>query len=47
MDLNNLIKFFKLRIHDGAQWEAQQYAMAIKTLITPIVPNVISLITPE
>lgn len=31
-DLNNLLKFFKLRIHEGAQWETQEYAKAMACL---------------
>jgi thymidylate synthase (FAD) len=40
VDLGNLIHFLDLRDHEGAQWEIQQYAKAIKQLITPIVPHV-------
>lgn len=38
MDLNNLIKFLKLRLDSHAQEEIQVYAKAILDLITPIVP---------
>ena len=38
VDLSNLIKFLLLRDDDHAQWEIQEYAKAIKTLIRPHVP---------
>lgn len=38
VNLLNLIKFIKLRVHPHAQWEIQQYARAIIELITPVVP---------
>lgn len=38
VDLHNLIHFFRLRIHPHAQWEIQQYALALLELITPVVP---------
>ena len=28
MDVNNLLKFITLRLHDGAQWEIQKVAEA-------------------
>jgi thymidylate synthase (FAD) len=31
-DLNNLIKFLKLRDHEHAQWEIQQYAKAMRKI---------------
>ncbi len=40
VDLNNLLHFLSLRDSDHAQWEIREYAMAIKKLIKPIVPNV-------
>jgi thymidylate synthase (FAD) len=40
VNLGNLVHFLDLRDHEGAQWEIQQYAQAIKQLITPIVPHV-------
>ena len=40
VDLSNLIHFLDLRDSDHAQWEIRQYAMAIKQLIKPVVPNV-------
>jgi thymidylate synthase (FAD) len=38
VDLLNLLKFLTLRSHAHAQWEIQQYARAMETLIAPIVP---------
>ena len=40
VDLNNLIHFLELRDSEHAQWEIRQYAVAIKELIKPVVPNV-------
>jgi thymidylate synthase (FAD) len=40
VNLNNLLHFLDLRDHDHAQWEIREYAIAIKKLITPYVPNV-------
>lgn len=40
VDLSNLIHFLDLRDSPHAQWEIQQYALAIKQLIKPVVPNV-------
>ena len=40
VDLNNLIKFLELRDSDHAQWEIREYAVAIKKLIKPLIPNV-------
>jgi thymidylate synthase (FAD) len=40
VDLSNLIHFLELRDSDHAQWEIREYAIAIKKLIQPIVPNV-------
>lgn len=37
-DLNNLIKFFKLRDHSHAQWEIQQYAKAMKQITKQFFP---------
>jgi len=39
VDLLNLMKFLTLRDHEHAQWEMQQYAKALATLIEPIVPG--------
>ena len=38
VNLLNLIKFLRLRLHPHAQWEIRQYAYAILELITPVVP---------
>lgn len=43
VDLSNLIKFLKLRNHPHAQWEIQEYARAIETLIEPHVPETMKL----
>ncbi len=40
VDLSNLIHFLDLRDSAHAQWEIREYAIAIKQLIKPIVPNV-------
>jgi thymidylate synthase (FAD) len=40
VNLNNLLHFLDLRDHDHAQWEIREYAIAIKKLITPYIPNV-------
>jgi thymidylate synthase (FAD) len=40
VDLSNLIHFLDLRDSEHAQWEIREYAVAIKELIKPIVPNV-------
>ncbi len=37
-NLNNLIKFIKLRTHEGAQWEIQQVAKAIQLIAKEIWP---------
>lgn len=38
VDLHNLLGFLSERLHPHAQWEIQQYAQAILTLIEPVVP---------
>lgn len=38
VDLHNLFHFIRLRRHEHAQWEIREYAEAMLTLITPIVP---------
>lgn len=38
VDLHNLFHFLRLRLHAHAQWEMQQYGMALLSLIEPIVP---------
>lgn len=35
--LQALVNFIKLRRHEGAQWEIQQYAQALETLVQPFV----------
>lgn len=40
VDLRNLLHFLELRDDEHAQKEIQEYAKAIKKLITPIIPNV-------
>ena len=40
VDLSNLIHFLDLRDSEHAQWEIREYAIAIKNLIKPVVPNV-------
>ena len=42
VDLHNLLHFIGLRAHSHAQYEIRVYAEAMLELITPIVPNVIS-----
>lgn len=39
VDLSNLLHFLELRDHQHAQWEIREYAQAIKTLLTPHLPN--------
>ena len=40
VNLNNLLHFLDLRDHDHTQWEMREYAIAIKKLLTPHLPNV-------
>ena len=40
VDLSNLLHFLELRDSDHAQSEIREYALAIKQLIKPIIPNV-------
>jgi thymidylate synthase (FAD) len=40
VDLSNLLHFLELRDSEHAQWEIREYAIAIKELIKPIIPNV-------
>ena len=40
VDLNNLIKFLELRDSEHAQAEIKEYAVGIKQLIKPLLPNV-------
>ena len=37
-NLNNILKFISLRIHEGAQWEIQQLARGMLEIITNIWP---------
>jgi thymidylate synthase (FAD) len=38
VNLNNLLKFIDLRMHDGAQWEIQQLAKGCLTIATDLWP---------
>ena len=40
VNLSNLLHFLDLRDHEHAQWEIREYAIAIKKLVTPYIPNV-------
>ena len=40
VDLSNLLHFLELRDSEHAQWEIREYALAIKKLIKPLIPNV-------
>jgi thymidylate synthase (FAD) len=40
VDLGNLLHFLELRDSEHAQWEIREYAIAIKKLIKPLIPNV-------
>lgn len=40
VDLSNLLHFLELRDSEHAQWEIREYAIAIKQLIKPLIPNV-------
>ena len=40
VDLSNLLHFLELRDSEHAQWEIREYAVAIKKLIKPLIPNV-------
>jgi thymidylate synthase (FAD) len=40
VNLSNLLHFLELRDSEHAQWEIREYAIAIKKLIKPIIPNV-------
>lgn len=42
-DLHNLFHFLSLRDHTHAQWEAQQYAKAIDTLLRGALPDLMNL----
>lgn len=43
LDLHNLLHFLSLRTADDSQLETRIYAKAISVLITPLVPNIISM----
>lgn len=47
VDLNNLLHFLELRDSEHAQWEIREYAIAIKKLIKPIIPNVAKILNWE
>lgn len=40
VNLGNLLHFLELRDSEHAQWEIREYAIAIKKLIKPLIPNV-------
>ena len=40
VNLGNLLHFLELRDSEHAQWEIREYALAIKKLIKPFIPNV-------
>ena len=44
VDLHNLAKFLKLRLHDHAQYEIRVYAQAMLDLIEPLVPVTVAAI---
>ena len=37
-NLNNIMKFIDLRIHEGAQWEIQEMAKAMLEIISKLYP---------
>ena len=41
VDLSNLLHFMRLRDSEHAQYEIREYAIAMRKLIQPIVPNVV------
>ena len=41
VDLSNLLHFLQLRDSEHAQYEIREYAIAMRKLIQPIVPNVV------
>jgi len=41
-NLNNLVKFIDLRMHEGAQWEIQQVAKACLEIATDLFPVAVS-----
>jgi len=42
VNLNNLLKFIELRVHEGAQWEIQQVAKACLEIAKDIWPETLS-----
>jgi len=42
VNLNNLLKFIDLRIHEGAQWEIQRVAEACQEMAESLWPNAVS-----
>ena len=42
MNLNNLLKFVDLRIHEGAQWEIQRVAEACQEMAEQLWPVAVS-----
>lgn len=40
VNLHNLLHFLEIRDHANAQYEIREYAIAIKKLVTPYIPNV-------
>lgn len=40
VNLGNLLHFLELRDSEHAQWEIREYAIAIKKLIKPLIPNI-------
>jgi thymidylate synthase (FAD) len=43
VDLRNLLHFIRLRSDSHAQYEMQQFARALKELVTPIVPHTMAI----
>jgi thymidylate synthase (FAD) len=41
-NLNNIMKFIKLRLHDGAQWEIQRVATAVLEISEILWPNAVA-----
>lgn len=40
-NLNNILKFISLRIHDGAQWEIKQLALGMLEIVSSLWPETI------
>lgn len=47
VNLNNLIKFYKLRVHPGAQWEIRKVAEACLSIAEEVWPTTISILLEE